>query len=85
MNILNYCYDLLNKLKSGEISFSHVINKKVDVLEVDTNSIDPIKDALKAIVNRYYFLAWEIKHYLKGIAINESELDYLIISLAFLR
>ena len=85
MNILNYCYDLLTKLKNGEISFSHVINKKVDVLEVDTNSIDPIKDALKAIVNRYYFLAWEIKHYLKGIVIKENELDYLIISLAFLR
>lgn len=85
MDVLDYCYELLTKLKNKEISFGFIINKKINFLDIDSNLIDPVKDALKAVVNRYFFLSWEIKHYLKGISLTEQEVDYLIISLAFLR
>ena len=85
MNILDYIYSALVSLRNKEYSFSFLINKKVSPNEIDSKLILPVKDTLKALVNRYYFLAWEIKHYLKGVELDEMELDYLIISLSFLR
>ena len=85
MNILEYSKKLLDSLKNNEVKFSYLINKKIGPEEVDSMYIVSIKDTLKAVVNRYYFLAWEIKHYLKGVVLEEKVLDYLVLSLAFLR
>ncbi len=85
MSILDYAYQLLCKLKNKEMTFSFVINKKIGANEIDAPLVMPLKDAMKAVVNRYYFLAWEVKHYLKGIALSESELDVLVLALALTR
>lgn len=85
MNILEYTYSLLKKLKNKEVTFSNLMNKQISSEEIDSVYVVPVKDSLKAIVNRYYFLSWEIKHYLKGVALDEDSLDYLIVCLAFLR
>ena len=85
MNLLEYSYTLLESLKNKEIKFSSLINKKISSAEVDSCYVEPLKDTMKAVVNRYYFLAWEIKHYLKGVALEEKVLDYLVLSLAFSR
>ena len=76
MNILDYIYSALVSLRNKEYSFSFLINKKVSPNEIDSKLILHVKDTLKALVNRYYFLAWEIKHYLKGVELDEMELDY---------
>lgn len=85
MNILDYSYSLLKGLKNKEVTFSYLVNKKISSTEVDSCFVTPIKDALKALVNRYYFLSWEIKHYLKGVVLEEEVLDYLVLALAFSR
>lgn len=85
MNIVNYLYNCLQSLKNKEYTFSYLLNKKVNSNELDSNMIIPVKDTLKALINRYYFLCWEIKHYLKGILLDEINLEYLTISLAFIR
>lgn len=85
MSILDYSYQLLSKLKNKEMTFSYVINKKIGPDEIDSPLVMPLKDAMKAVVNRYYFLAWEVKHYLKGIALSEYELDILVLALALTR
>ena len=85
MNLLEYSYTLLESLKKREVKFSTLINKKICSQEIDSCYVDPLKDTLKAVVNRYYFLAWEIKHYLKGIALEEIVVDYLVLALAFSR
>lgn len=71
--------------ENKEMTFSFVINKKIGANEIDAPLVMPLKDAMKAVVNRYYFLAWEVKHYLKGIALSESELDVLVLALALTR
>ena len=85
MSILDYSYSLLTKLKNEEVTFSHLVNKEIGPEVVDSNEIIPLKDCLKAVVNRYYFLSWEIKHYLKGVILEEEVLDYLILTLSFVR
>ena len=85
MNILDYTYESLVGLKEKKYTFSYLINKKIGSAEIDSNLVIPVKDTLKAVVNRYYFLAWEVKHYLKGIVLDEQNIDYLVVSLALLR
>ena len=85
MNILDYTYNQLASLKNKEATFSYLLNKKISHKEIDSSLVNPVKDALKASVNRYYFLAWEIKRYLKGVTLDEVTVDYLVLALSFCR
>ncbi|MDD7735803.1 MAG: hypothetical protein PT941_03355, partial [Bacillales bacterium] len=85
MNILDYTYNQLTSLKKKEVTFSYLLNKKISSKEIDSSLVNPVKDALKASVNRYYFLAWEVKRYLKGVTLDETTIDYLVLSLSFYR
>lgn len=77
MSILKVIHSYLEEIKNGERSFQRLINKGLKEFSQEESFI--IKDSLKSIVNRYYFLSWE----LNKIYPVEDELlkDYLICAL----
>lgn len=77
MSNLYNVYCELEKIKNNEVSFQNLINKGFkDLSEKDSFFI---RDSLKSIVNRYHFLAWEVKCLSE---IQEEDIkDYLICAL----
>lgn len=83
MNLIDYAYTLLKGIKEKKYSFANAVNKKINEMSLSTSEISIIKDALKGVINRYYFLKFEIVSNLKVEDINQ--IDYLITSLSFAR
>ena len=77
MSVLLKVYEYIEKIKNGEISFQQLINKGLkEINEADSYLI---KDSIKSIVNRYYFLMWEQN---KIIKIEDEKIkDYFICAL----
>lgn len=77
MSVLYVVYDYLQQIKRGEISFQLLINKGLKEYSEEEAFI--IKDSLKSIVNRYYFLMWEQN---KIYPLDDEEVkDYFICAL----
>lgn len=77
MSTLYKVYSYLKQMKNREISFQNLINKKIK--EVSEQETYLIRDSLKSIVNRYYFLSWEQNRILP--LENQDIKDYFICAL----
>lgn len=83
MHYLNRTLDYLEEIKRKEISFTSVINKKLNADGLDEQDVNKIKSTLKGVVNCYFFLFWEINsHYFEQ---DEKFKEMLVVSLAALR
>jgi 16S rRNA (cytosine967-C5)-methyltransferase len=82
MNILSYTYDLIQKIKNKEMTFAYCINKAVNVGHLDAPDVVPVKDALKAYINRFYFLNWEVSLLFKA---SEAQMEKMALAVAFVR
>ena len=83
MNILSYTYDLIQKIKNKEMTFAYCINKAVNVGVIDAKDLIPVKDTLKAYINRFYFLNWEISNYFKDA--SDTQKEKMALAVAFAR
>ena len=77
MAILEEIYKSLKQIKNGEISFQTLINRGFDKLPKEESYL--IKDSVKSIINRYYFLLWEQNKIFP--VENEVTRDYLVCAL----
>lgn len=77
MSVLKEVYNYLRKIKSEEISFQLLLNKGLK--DIKQNEAFIIKDSLKSIVNKYFFLSWELDKIFKYD--NNEIKDYLICAL----
>ncbi len=82
MNLLIKTYDLLKNLKDGKYTFSALMNKKMNELNIDELEKGYVKNSLKCIVNRYHTLRFQILEEFKTN--DEVLLDYLVIGLSYL-
>ena len=82
MNILSYTYNLIQKIKNKEMTFAYCINKAINVEELDSQDVIPVKDALKAYINRFYFLNWEVSSFPKA---SETQKEKMALAVAFAR
>ena len=62
MTLLDYAYDLFKGVKQKEYSFTHLMNKKIQEVSLTSLEINTIKACLKGVINRYYYLKFEIKN-----------------------
>ena len=77
MSILKDVYNYIEEIKTKKRSFQRLMNKGITGYDEKVTRI--IKDSLKSIVNRYYFLEWELS---KLIKVNDEHTkDYLICAL----
>lgn len=77
MSVLKEIYDYLRKIKNNEVSFQYLLNKGFKDLDDKVSFI--IKDSLKSIVNKYYFLCWELDRIYK--CENSGAKDFLVCAL----
>lgn len=77
MSVLMKVYQYLVQIKEGEVTFQNLINKGFKDFSQEESFL--IRDSLKSIVNRYYFLLWEQS---KLIPLEKNELkDYFVCAL----
>lgn len=77
MSILKNVYNYIEEIKDKKRTFQRLMNKGITGYDEKETRI--IKDSLKSIVNRFYFLEWELN---KLIQIkDEKTKDYLICAL----
>ncbi len=74
MSKIYQAYQYLEQIKSREINFLNFINKGLS--ESDSFSRAFFRDTLKALVNRYYFLEYEVNNVFKEL--DENQKDYFI-------
>lgn len=77
MSVLKEIFNYLTEIKEGKISFQNLLNKGFK--DLSTKDAFLIRDSLKSIVNRYYFLSWELDKIFK--VDDERTKDYLICAL----
>ena len=83
MTLLDYTYTLFKGIKNKEHSFSKTLNKEIQLLSLTTLESNAVKACLKAVINRYFYLKFEIvKNYGQ---VDEITCDYLILGLSFVR
>jgi 16S rRNA (cytosine967-C5)-methyltransferase len=83
MTLLDYTYQLFKDIKEKGVSFSYTLNKKINELSLTNLEINSVKACLKGVINRYYYLKFELK---KDLSIEDEELvDYLILGLSYVR
>lgn len=83
MTLLDYAYDLFKGVKQKEYSFTHLMNKKIQEVSLASLEINTIKACLKGVINRYYYLKFEIKNGYGNV--DEVLFDYLILGLSLVR
>ncbi len=83
MTIIENAYQLFASIKEKECSFSYAINKKINTLNISQQDIVIVKDALKSVINRYYFLKNEISSLVEDK--DSKDADILVISLGLAR
>ena len=83
MTLLDYSYSLFKDIKEGRYSFTFAINKKASEFSLSSSETNIVKACLKATINRYYYLQYEIK---QNFPYSSEELiDMLILSLSYSR
>lgn len=83
MTLLDYTHTLLKGIKDKEYSFSHALNKQIQLLNLTALETNVVKACLKGVINRYYYLKFEIKN--SYGTVDELTFDYLILGLSFVR
>ena len=83
MTLLDYAYNLFKGVKQKEYSFTQLMNKKIQEMSLSSLEINTIKACLKGVLNRYYYLKFEIKNGYGSL--NEELYDYTILGLSFVR
>lgn len=81
MSSLRKAYDYLKKISSKQESFTTVINRSLLNDNLSGNDSKLVSDTLKSVVNKYYYLQFEVKSVLEKELKNE-ELDILVIALS---
>ena len=77
MSVVYKVYTYLKKIKNNEVAFTSLINKGLK--GVTANELLIVRDSLKSIVNKYYFLMWEAN---KIFSISDEDIkDYFICAL----
>lgn len=71
---------ILQKIKEKKISFVRAVNKDIPHLNLDSGEIAIVKSNIKHVINRYYYLRWQIKHSIREL--SDENLDLLIVALA---
>ena len=83
MTLLDYSYSLFKDIKEGRYSFTFAINKKASEFSLSSSETNIVKACLKATINRYYYLQYEIKQNFPYT--SEELIDMLILSLSYSR
>ena len=83
MTLLDYAYNLFKGVKQKEYSFTQLMNKKIQEMSLSSLEINTIKACLKGVLNRYYYLKFEIKNGYGSL--NEELYDHAILGLSFVR
>ena len=83
MTLLDYTFKLFEGVKEKEYSFANALNKKIQEMSLTSLEINTIKACLKGVINRYYFLKWEIKKSYGNV--EEGLIDYLVLGLSYAR
>jgi 16S rRNA (cytosine967-C5)-methyltransferase len=83
MTNIDYAYELFSEIKEKKISFSYGINKKINSLGLTPIDVVIVKDCLKSVVNRYYFLKSEVSGLIEDK--ESKEADVLVIALGLAR
>ncbi len=83
MTLLDYTYTLFKGIKDKEYSFSQTLNKQVQLMSLSNLEINSIKACLKGVINRYYYLKFEIRNLYGNV--NDNLIDYLILGLSYVR
>lgn len=83
MTLLDYTYTLFRGIKEKEYSFSHALNKQIQLLSLTNLETNVVKACLKGVINRYYYLKFEIKKNYGNV--EENVFDHLILGLSFVR
>ena len=83
MTVIDQAYQLLLDVKEKKYSFSYALNKKIGTLNMDSMDMVIVKDTLKSVINRYYFLKYEISSLVENQ--DSKEADVLVVSLAMAR
>ena len=83
MTLLDYTYTLFKGIKDDEYSFSYAVNKKIQELSLSTLELNTVKACLKGVINRYYYLRFEISSSYGEI--DDELIDYLVLSLSYVR
>ena len=80
MTLLDYAYDLFKGIKEKQYTFTYAVNKKIQEMSLSGLEINTIKACLKAVINRYYFLKYEIKKAYGDVSLEEYDLLVLCLS-----
>lgn len=83
MTLLDYSFDLFKGIREKKYSFAYAVNKKIQEMSLSSLETNTIKACLKAVVNRYYFLKYEIKKAYGNV--DGDELDFLVLALSYCR
>ena len=81
MVILQKTNFYLNKIINNEESFTVILNRSLVNVKMSSNEVQFIKDALKAVVNKYYFVRYEVITALKEkeMTFNENEINVAVL------
>ena len=83
MTLLDYSHTLFKGIKDNEYTFSYGVNKKIQELSLSSLELNTVKACLKGVINRYFYLRFELTHSYGNI--EEDILDYLVLGLSFVR
>ena len=83
MTLLDYTYELFRGVKEKEYSFSNALNKKIQEMSLTSLEVNTVKACLKGVINRYYYLKFEIRKAYGNV--EDKIFDYLILGLSYVR
>ncbi len=80
MSKLEKTYFYLNKIINKEESFTSILNKLLANSKLSSDDVRYIRDALKATINKYYFVRYEIlkKTNEVNMTLNDNEMNILV-------
>lgn len=83
MSILKQAYIYLQKIKDKEVSFTHVLNHSLNDEKMPKDDIALLKDTLKSVVNKFYFLNYEVENAIGEVDLLKfEEIEIVSIALA---
>ena len=87
MAILKNTHYYLSRIINSEEKFTTILNRSLLNAKLSSQEVNLIRDSLKAIVNKYYFVRYEIKQALKqlDLQINDNDFNILIILVSMIQ
>lgn len=79
MAILKNTHFYLTRIISKEEKFTTILNRSLLNAKLSSEEVNYIRDSLKAIVNKYYFVRFEIKQVLKELELEIEDNDYNVL------